>query len=125
MMLRTVFGSALLTISIRICSLSSSVHGEHSRKTTLNNTHCSSSHEFEEVSNDLRTMALMAEMITAVRISHARRLPVQRVKASIPRLKFSSDCNDRSSPFESSAVLDAPGAQRLLARPRCVPPGSQ
>src|SRR4051794_17340037 len=125
MTLRTVFGSALLTISIRICSLSSNVHGEHSRNTTLNNTHCSSSHEFEEVSNVLRTMAFTAEMITAVRINHARRLPVQRVNASIPRLKFSSDCNDRSSPFESLAVLNAPGAQRLVARPRRVPPGSQ
>src|SRR6266567_622003 len=53
MTLRTVFGSKLLTISIRMCSLSSSVHGEHNRKTTLNSTHCSSSHELDEVSNVL------------------------------------------------------------------------
>ena len=62
--------------------------GEHSRKTTLNSTHCSSSQELEEVSNVLRTIALSAEMMTASRISHARRLPVQRVNASIPRLKL-------------------------------------
>ena len=61
----------------------------------LNSTHCSSSQELEEMSNTLRTMALIAETITATRISHASRLPVQRVNASIPRLNFKSDCNDR------------------------------
>src|SRR4051794_2830700 len=125
MMLRTVFGSALLTISIRICSLSSSVHGEHSRKTTLNSTHCSSSHEFEEVSNVLRTIALIAEMITAVRISHARRLAVQRVERSVPPLKVSIDFNDQTSPAkpcrleyppERSGVFCA-GPSRPLPRP--------
>src|SRR6185437_4251093 len=86
------------------CSLSRSVHGEHSRKTTLNSTHCSSSHEFEEVSNTLRTVALTADMMTAARISHARRLPVQRVNASMSWLNFKSDCND-SPPTWSPAVL--------------------
>ncbi len=86
-------------MSIRMCSLSSSVQGEHSRKTMLNSTHCSSSQELEEVSKVLRTIALMAETTTATRISHARRLPVHRVNASIPRLNFKSDCNDRPSPI--------------------------
>ncbi len=63
----------------------------------LNNTHCSSSQEFDEVSRVLRTIALAADTTTATRISHARRFPVQRVNASIPRLTFRSDCNDRSS----------------------------
>src|SRR3954452_8641003 len=93
MMLRTCFGNKLLMISIRICSLSSSVHGEHSRNTMLNSTHWSSSQEFDEVSKILRIDALAAETSTATKISHARRLPVHRVNASIPRLIFRSDCN--------------------------------
>ena len=59
--LRTRCGSKLFTMSIRMCSLSNSVHGEHKRNTTLNRTHCSSSHEFDEVSKTLRTVALTAE----------------------------------------------------------------
>ena len=74
----------------------------------LNNTHCSSSQEFDEVSRVLRTIALAADTTTATRISHARRFPVQRVNASIPRLTFRSDCNDRSSPNCACAVLVAP-----------------
>src|SRR5436305_15263543 len=93
MMLRAVFGSALFTMSIRMCSLSSSVQDEHSRKTMLNSTHCSSSHEFEDVSKVLRTMALSADTTTAARISQASRLPNHRVNASIPLLNFRSDCN--------------------------------
>src|SRR5882757_9688881 len=106
MMFRTVLGSELLTMSIRMCSLSSSVQGEHSRKTMLNSTHCSSSQELEETSKLLRTMALAAETITATRMSHARRLPVQRVNASIPLLNFKSACNDNPPQF-ASAVLTA------------------
>src|SRR5216684_8899557 len=98
MLLRTCFGSMLLTISIRICSLSSRVQDEHSRKTMLNSTHCSSSQELDEVSKVLRTIALRADTTTATRISHARRLPTHLVNASIPRLNFKSDCNDRPSP---------------------------
>src|SRR6266849_1297258 len=94
MLLRTCFGSMLLTISIRICSLSSSVQHEHSRNTMLNSTHCSSSQELEEVSKVFRTVALRADTTTATRISHARRLPSHLVNASIPRLIFRSDCND-------------------------------
>ena len=45
-------------MSMRMCSLASRVHGEHSRNTTLNSTHCSSSQEFDEVSKILRTVAL-------------------------------------------------------------------
>src|SRR5207249_4129099 len=44
-------------------------------------------------------MAFIADTTTATRISHARRLPVHRVNASIPWLSFRSDCNDKSSPF--------------------------
>src|SRR2546421_12514538 len=42
----------------------------------------------------LRTIALSADTTTASRISHARRLPVHLVNASIPRLMFRSDCKD-------------------------------
>src|SRR3954451_17401999 len=80
-------------MSIRMCSLSSSVHGEHNRNTMLNSTHCSSSQELDETSKPLRTMALAAETMTASRISHARPLPVLRVNASIPLLNFKSACN--------------------------------
>ncbi len=52
----------------------------------LNSTHCSSSHEFDEVSKIFRTVALSAETTTAARISQARRLPTQVLKASIRRL---------------------------------------
>src|SRR4051794_28461504 len=97
----------LLTISMRICSLSSSVHDEHSRNTMLNSSHCSSSHEFDEVSNTLRTVALTADTITASRISQASRLPVQRVNASMARLKVKSDCNE-NPPRCASAVLTVP-----------------
>ena len=41
----------LFTMSMRMCSFASSVHGEHSRKTMLNSTHCSSSQEFDDMSN--------------------------------------------------------------------------
>src|SRR5215208_1794660 len=99
MLFRTCLGNKLLTMSMRICSLSSSVHGEHSRKTMLNSTHWSSSQELEETSKLLRTIALTADTTTARRISHARRLPVHLVNASIPRLIFRSDCNDSPPQF--------------------------
>src|SRR5664279_1151755 len=102
MLSRTRFGSKLLTISIRICSLSSSVHDEHSRKTTLNSTHCNSSQELEEVSKLLRMIAFSADTTTATRISHARRLPTHLVNASIPLLIFRSDCNDSPPDFASA-----------------------
>src|SRR5450759_933633 len=66
MLSRTRFGSMLFTMSMRMCSLSSSVQGAHSRNTALNSTHCNSSQEFDEVSKILRTVALTAETTTAV-----------------------------------------------------------
>ena len=64
----------LLTMSMRMCSFDSSVHGAHSRNTTPNSTHCSSSQEFDDVSNSLRTMALTADTMTAARISQLSHL---------------------------------------------------
>src|SRR3954447_20339263 len=93
MVSRSHLGIMALTMSMRMCSLSSSVQGEHSRNTAENSTHCSSSQEFDDVSSVLRTMALIVEMMTASRISQASRLPVQVVNASIPRLNFSNACN--------------------------------
>src|SRR5206468_11050636 len=54
-----------------------------------------------------RTIAFSADTTTASRISHASRLPVHFVNASIPRLNFRSDCND-GPPIYASAVLIAP-----------------
>src|SRR6202142_2604112 len=71
MVLRSHFGSALFTMSMRMCSLASSVHGEHTRNTALNSTHCNSSQEFDEVSKILRTEELTADTTTAARISQA------------------------------------------------------
>src|SRR5664279_2865153 len=65
MVSRNQFGNWLFMMSIRMCSLASRVHGEHSRNTTLNNTHCSSSQEFDEVSNIFRTVALAAVVVSA------------------------------------------------------------
>jgi hypothetical protein len=79
-------------MSIRMCSLSSRVQGEQRRKTMLKSTHCSSSHELDEMSSVLRKTALTADITTATRISQARRLPVHRVNASIPRLNVKSAC---------------------------------
>ena len=90
MLSRTRFGNMLFTMSMRMCSLASSVQGEHSRNTMLNRIHCSSSQEFDEVSKTLRTVALIAETITAARISHARRLPSQMVMASTTRVAGSN-----------------------------------
>ena len=73
-----------------MCSLASSVHGEHSKNTMLNSTHCNSSQEFDDVSNILRMVALAAETITAARISQAIRLPIQVVAASIARVNGSN-----------------------------------
>ncbi len=131
MLSRSFFGSRLLTISIRICSLSSSVQDEHSRNTILNSTHCSSSQELDEVSKIFRTLALSAETITATRISHARRLPSHLVNASIPRLIFRSSCNDhpphvrlcRLDRTLSGAAVYSPGKHEARAPfQRATPP---
>src|SRR5712672_4699347 len=59
-------------------------------------------------------MALRADTITASRINHARRLPVQRVNASIPRLIFRSDCNDSPPQLRFCRLDRAHQAQRLI-----------
>src|SRR6187402_744725 len=46
--LRSHFGRRLFTMSMRMCSLASKVHGEQSKKTMLNSTHCSSSQELDD-----------------------------------------------------------------------------
>src|SRR5690242_8947692 len=71
MVLRSQRGSRLFTMSMRMCSLASKVQGEHRRNTALNSTHCSSSHEFDDVSKIFRTVAFAAETTTARRISQA------------------------------------------------------
>ena len=96
MLSRTRFGNRLFTMSMRMCSLASSVQGEHSRNTMLNSTHCSSSQEFDDVSKIFRTVALTAETTTAARISHARRFPSQMVIASITRVTGSNAFSNAS-----------------------------
>src|SRR5215510_12523427 len=95
---RIHLGSILFTMSIRMCSLASNVHGEQSRNTMLNSTHCSSSQEFEDVSKTLRTVALTAETITAASISHANRFPIHAVAASTARVAGSNAFNNASRP---------------------------
>src|SRR6516225_3710283 len=96
MLSRTRFGSILFTMSMRMCSLASRVHGEHSRNTMLKSTHCSSSQEFDDVSNILRTVALSADTTTAARISQAKRLPIHVSMASIRRAIGSNDFSNAS-----------------------------
>src|SRR6516165_2882087 len=86
---RQRFGSMPLTTSIRMCSLDRRVHGEHKRNIAPNRTHCSSSHEFDEVSKTLRTVALVDEMTTTLRISQDKTLPIRKLTASMARLSLS------------------------------------
>ena len=86
MMLRVRCVNMLFTMSMRMCSLSSSVHDATIRNTAPNSTHCSSSHEFEETSNSLRMTALTADTMTAARISQASVLPMRKLIASMTRL---------------------------------------
>src|SRR5262249_49366933 len=76
---RQRFGSVLLMMSMRMCSLESSVQGEHNRNIAPNITHCSSSHAFDEVSNTFRIVALVAEMITTIRISQDKTFPIRKL----------------------------------------------
>src|SRR5260221_10705966 len=92
-------------MSIRMCSLLSNVHGEHSINTTLNSTHCSSRNEFEEASKTLRMMALPAEITTATTISQDSQRPSSVLNASILRLTASNDCNPSSSDFASRLAM--------------------
>src|SRR5207244_10701207 len=61
MMLRVRCEKVLFTMSMRMCSFSKSVHDATIRNTAPNSTHCSSSHELEDVSNSLRMIALTAD----------------------------------------------------------------
>src|SRR5262249_45525935 len=88
--LRTARGIMLLMMSMRMCSLSRSVHDAHSRKTTLNSTHCSSSQAFDDTSNVLRTTALIADTATAAKIAQAHHLPICTLTASIRPLSLRS-----------------------------------
>src|ERR1051326_3069083 len=122
MVLRSQRGIRLLTMSIRICSLASSVHGEHSKNTTLNNTHCSSSQAFEETLKTLRTMALTAETTTAARISQASRFPSQVLTASTPRVAGSNALITASMAATAPPLSRSDNRDYLLgACPRSVP----
>src|SRR5574338_224270 len=97
--LRSHFGKRLFTMSIRMCSLASNVQGEQSRNTALNSTHCNSSQELDDVSKTLRTVAFTAETMTAARISHATRFPIQVLNASTTRVDGSNaDSNASRAP---------------------------
>src|SRR6516164_2120319 len=97
----------LFTMSMRMCSLASNVHGEHNRNTTLNNTHCNSSQAFDEVSKTFRTVALAADTITAARISQARRRPIQVVTVSTTRVAGSKDLSNPSRPLTGTSPWSA------------------
>src|SRR5712691_8572160 len=119
MMSRARLGSIPLTMSIRMCSLDKSVHGEHKRNIAPNRTHCNSSQAFDEVSKILRIVALVAETITTIRISQDKALPILKLSASMMRLSLSKP-----------ATRDPPrctpdfGAERLLGcRLRGLAPG--
>src|SRR5207249_7801568 len=86
MLSRKRFGSRLLMMSMRMCSLDRCVHGEHKRNMVPSRTHCSSSHAFDEVSNTFLIVALVAEMITTRRISQDKTLPIRKLTASVARL---------------------------------------
>src|SRR6185437_12431634 len=66
------------------------------RNTMLKSTHCSSSQEFDEVSNILRSVALSADTTTAAKISQAKRLPIHVSMASIRRAIGSNDFSNAS-----------------------------
>src|SRR5262249_31919104 len=87
---RQRLGNRLFTMSIRMCSLDSRVKGEHKRNIPPNITHCSSSHAFDEVSNTLRTVALVAEMSTTTRINQESIFPTRKLSASMMRESLSN-----------------------------------
>src|SRR5262249_14292333 len=86
---RQRFASSRLTMSMRMCSLDRRVHGEHKRNIAPNRTHCSSSQAFDEVSKTFLIVALVAEMITTIRISQDKNLPIRKLTASMARLSLS------------------------------------
>src|SRR5262249_57811685 len=97
-------GSIPFTMSMRMCSLDRRVHGEHSRKIIPNSTHCNSSQAFDDVSNSLRTVALVAEMMTTIRISQDSTLPIRKLSASMKLLSLSKP-----------ATCDPPGRSPVSA----------
>ena len=55
------FGNMLFTMSMRMCSLDKQRPWRAQQKNDAEQIHCSSSQEFEDVSNTLRMVALVAE----------------------------------------------------------------
>ena len=106
--LRARLGSMLFTMSMRMCSLESSVHAAHSRNTAPNRIHWISSHELEEVLKTLRTVALAALMRMAARMAQATTWPMRALKASTARL-------NRSNVFNRSSLAEA--GRRCAIRP--------
>jgi hypothetical protein len=70
-----------------MCSFDSNVQGAQSRNTAPNSTHCSSSHELDEVLKTLRMIALAALTRTAIRMAHATSAPSRVLNLSMARLK--------------------------------------
>jgi hypothetical protein len=80
----------------------------------LKSTHCSSNHEFDDVSKTLRMVAFAAETMTAANMSHASRFPIQVVKASMTRVDGSNAFRNASKaptrPLPSVTGLGRPPA---------------
>ena len=93
-------------MSMRMCSLTASVQGAASRKTTANSHHCSSSQAFELMSNTLRMTALPALITAAATISQATQRPIGAWPSSMRRLR------------EVVSWRPSPSARR---RARCAP----
>ena len=104
--------SMLLTMSMRMCSLDRSVHGAQSRNTAPNSTHCSSSHEFEEVLKTLRTMAFTALTSTAIKIAQAMISPTRVLNRSIARLRLSQFFKQSSVAGAAGQLIDAGSVAR-------------
>src|SRR3972149_4656856 len=112
MTLRSHCGNRLLTMSMRMCSFESSVHGAHSRKTRLNSTHCNASHAFEDRSKSFRTVAFVADTSTAAITSQLKTLPIRELTASMMRLSLRRTLN----------MTPARDAARRALRPCRSPP---
>ena len=73
------------TMSIRMCSLSCSVHGAQSMNTAPNRYHCNSSQAFDDTPNILRTTALAAETRIATKMAQQATRPTKTFSASMER----------------------------------------
>jgi len=113
--LRIGFGSILLMMSMRMCSLRSNVQGEHKRKTTENRIHCSSSHVFELWSNNFRMMALPVETRIAAKSAQESHLPNRELIASMTRLNASNAC--KPDPLRNAPRRASPWSGALYLRP--------